>query len=84
MKDSAARQTKSIIIVILMEYLEDNERAKVKLAIEELSKYAKFYKIPLRKKAVAPNVKKHLKEFILNNEGYITTIANLYNSLCNL
>ena len=81
MKTSAARQLKSEIIVNLLDFLEYNDNEKKKEAIEKLHEFAKFYKIPLRRKAIASDNKKYLKKFILNLEGYIETIPNLYNSL---
>jgi Mor family transcriptional regulator len=84
MKDSLKHHLKSVIIVAILDLIDSDNSDKKKEVIEKLSEYAKEFKIPLRRKATVSNVKKHLREFILNREGYIVTIPNLFNSLTNI
>lgn len=83
MKESAAHGIKSRIIVHVLDFLDTKEPEHKKKALEELSEYAKFYRVPLRRQVVSLDLKKTLRKFILNREGYITTLPNLYNSLNN-
>lgn len=80
-KASLVISTKEQIIVHLLDYIENNDEEEKKQAIEKLIAFAKFYKISLKRKKIFPNVKIHLREFILNKTGYLITILNLYNSL---
>ncbi len=74
---------KSKIIVHILNYFDDNDALEKKLAIENLEIFARFYNFKLRRQISNPDVKQHLRDFILNYTGYISTIQNLYNSLYN-
>lgn len=74
---------KARIIIHVLDLIERGKPEDKKKALEELSEFASFYKIPLRHKALVADLKQHLREFILNEKGYISTISNLFNSLSN-
>ena len=82
-KQSAMNNLKSEIIVHVLDYIDDNNFQEKGKAIGELNKFAKFYTVSIKKEFLTPNNKKYLKKFILNKEGYIVTISNLFNSLNN-
>ena len=70
-------------IVCVLDFLDiKNPKYKDK-AINLLIEFAKHYNIPLKRKDGIPKIKIHLRQFILNDEGYMITISNLYNSLKN-
>lgn len=71
------------IIINVLDYIEHNKQEDRKEALEKLSEFSKFYNVPLRRKALIPELKLHLRQFILNHDGYNNTIVNLYNSLQN-
>lgn len=83
MKPSLAARIKSKVIVDTLDYLDTQDPSKRMSALDNLAIYAKHYGVALRKRQITPNIKRDLKSFILNNEGYIATIPPLYNSLIN-
>ena len=76
-----AEQCKSLVIIHCLDFLEIKVKEDKIEAIKHLKEFAKFYNIPLKRKLIKPDLKKSLRKFILNHEGYIETIPNLYNSL---
>ena len=85
MKDKSKyyHDVKNKIIVHILNFLDiKNPKYKDK-AIELLTEYAKFRNVPLKRKDGLPKIKIHLGQFIINNEGYNTTINNIFNSLKN-
>jgi hypothetical protein len=78
-----SERIKSQIIIHVLDFIEHGEKEYRKQATEKIHEFAKFYTVPLKRKAMNPEIKEHLRKFILNIEGYMTTIPNLYNSLNN-
>lgn len=78
-----SEKIKARTIINVLDFMEHGKSEDRKKALENLSEFAKFYNIPLRRKAFIPDLKIHLREFILNEKGYMFAIPNLYNSLQN-
>lgn len=74
---------KANIIVCVLDYLDVKNTKYKDKAIELLAEFATFYNYPLKRKDGLPKIKIHLRDFILNDKGYMITISNLYNSLKN-
>lgn len=74
-------KVKSEIIVAVLDYSEDGDNKYKTEAIQRIKIFAKFYNIPLSRKDTVQDLKKSLRQFILNYKGYQFTIQNLYNSL---
>lgn len=74
---------KDNIVVAVIDFLDIRNPKYKDLAISLLAEFAKHYNIPLKRKDGLPKIKIHLREFILNDKGYMTTIINLFNSLKN-
>ncbi len=60
---------KAQIIVHVMDYLENNDESDKKNAIEKLYVYANFYNLSPRRRISNSNIKLHLREFNLRNNG---------------
>lgn len=80
-KPSKVKQIKAEIIVHVLDFIDEGKAQEKLQAIEKLKEYAKFYSISLYRKDCTPNIKLHLRQFVLNKEGYIITVKNLFNSL---
>ena len=80
MKQMTVNATKDEIIVSVFDYIETKAPVHSDKAVSLLSDLAKFYGIPLKKVAKI-DLKRALRSFILNEQGYITTINQLYYSL---
>lgn len=83
-KLSPSTQLKEQIIVNVLDYIDNNNDHTKHLAIDKLRELAKLYGgLDLRVRSFDPDNKLYLREFILNNKGYIKTIPDLFNSLHN-
>lgn len=77
-------QVKADIIVHVLRVMEKPEPIIIATTIEQLRKYAMFYRIHLINiPGNRPELNQSLRQFIVNGEGYSTTIKNLYNALLN-
>lgn len=85
MKDSLARFQKDMTTIHVLDILDprkaDQQKRNQELAIERLSTIAKYYKVPMKKSNLAPPLNSALRKFIINKEGFIQTIPQLYNSI---
>lgn len=72
--------TKDEIIVSIFDFMETKATIHRDKAVSLLSDFAKFYGIPLKKVAKI-DLKRAFRSFVLNEQGYITTINQLYYSL---
>ena len=71
---------KDNIIINVFDYLDiKNDDCKI-IAIKDLKLFAKHYHVVLSKKTNI-ELKKAFREFIINKNGYNTTINNLYHCL---
>jgi hypothetical protein len=80
MKQIKADSIKSQIIIACLDYLETNEDMHKSKAIDLLKELASHYNVFLNKQSKS-DLKQSLRRFILNNEGYNTTLRALYFSL---
>lgn len=80
MKQIKAEAIKSQIIIECLDLLETgNDKHRLK-ALELLKDFASFYNVFLNKQSKA-DLKQSLRKFILNTEGYNTTLRTLYFAL---
>jgi hypothetical protein len=80
MKQSKADLIKSYLIIECLDFIDTKDSIHKEKAIGLLKELASYYNISLSKKNRA-SLKIALRKFIINNEGYITTLCGLYSSL---
>lgn len=80
MKQQKANSIKSKIIIECLDYLETSDNQHRLKAVELLKELASYYNVFLNKQPKA-DLKQSLRQFILNNEGYNTTLRTLYFAL---
>lgn len=72
---------KDKIIYALLKYLKTGEAEYRVDVLEKLKDLAAHYKIKIKITAHKPDKIEAMYKFILNNEGYIISINNLYNAV---
>lgn len=81
----AADKAKTDIILHVLAVMEDKDSAIVNAAIESLRKFSRYYRIHMRLNPGKPlGLSSGLRQFIINGEGYVITINNLYKALLNV
>ena len=72
------------IIVKILDFLDTGDMdIRVEIAFM-LQKQAKKFHISIRRSKAPKDLKKSLRKYILNNEGYLETIPDIFNALNNL
>lgn len=72
---------KDIVIYNVLELIETEDPRYQIEAINKLKELSKFHSIPMNGLSQVGDRMQRLKEFVLNADGYIKTIPNLYRSL---
>lgn len=72
---------KDIVIYNVLELIETEDPKYQIEAINKLKELSKFHSIPVNSLSQVGDRMQRLKEFVLNADGYIKTIPNLYRSL---
>lgn len=80
MKQMYANAMKDEILLSVFDFIETKAPVHRTNAVSLLVDFAKFYGVPLKKVAKI-DLKKAFRLFISNENGYITTINQLYYSL---
>ena len=74
---------KKIILNVLL-LLQNNEIQYKEIIKKDISGLAKFYNFKIKSsRAVTKSIHQCLIEFLKNEQGYLITLNNLYNSVAN-
>lgn len=76
-----SQMIKDIVIYNVLELIETEDPKYQIEAINKLKELSKFHSIPMNGLSQVGDRMQRLKEFVLNADGYIKTIPNLYRSL---
>jgi hypothetical protein len=78
MKKDNVKRTRDLIAINTLKYLNNNSSSNAKDAMDLLLKLKNFYRVNFAIKKTDMTITLALAYFFENNQGYNTTIANLF------